>query len=113
MTKPTIKRAINKDSDQPAHLCRLIRVFADHMYLLQFQLYPKSDKLDPLPHWVDIQADLSLCWSHRSYCWFCRALAHFISPQKLRHFCLVPHVFVDKLRKIFTLYPFLSRAAIQ
>ena len=40
--------------------------------------YPKSDKREPLPYWVDIQADLSLCCSHRSYCRFCRALAHFL-----------------------------------
>ena len=30
----------------------------------------------PLPYWMDVQADLSLCWSHRSYCRFFRALAH-------------------------------------
>ena len=23
------------------------------------------------------QADLSLCWAHRSFCWFCHAAAHF------------------------------------
>ena len=24
---------------------------------------------------ADAQADLSLCWAHRSFCWFCRAAA--------------------------------------
>ena len=32
---------------------------------------------EPLPYILgDVQADLSLCWSHSSYCRFCRALAH-------------------------------------
>ena len=26
--------------------------------------------------WVDVQANQNLCWSPRSYCRFCRALAH-------------------------------------
>ena len=26
--------------------------------------------------WADVQADVSLCWAHRSFCWFCHALAH-------------------------------------
>ena len=26
--------------------------------------------------WADAQADLSLCWAHRSFCWFCHAVAH-------------------------------------
>ena len=26
--------------------------------------------------WVDAQANLSLHWAHRSFCWFCHALAH-------------------------------------
>ena len=28
--------------------------------------------------WADAQADLSLCWVYRSFCWFCCALAHFL-----------------------------------
>ena len=45
------------------------------MCLLQTPGYPKRGKREPLPYWVDVQTDLSLCWSHRSYCRFCRALA--------------------------------------
>ena len=26
--------------------------------------------------WADVQADLSLCWAHRSFCWFCNVTAH-------------------------------------
>ena len=43
-TKPTIRRVTSKDSDQPAHPRSLIRVFADHMYLIQPLDYPKRDK---------------------------------------------------------------------
>ena len=69
--------ATSKDSDQPAHQRSLIRVFADGMCLLQPQDYPKKDKWEPMPYWVDVQADESLCWSNRSYCRFCLALAYF------------------------------------
>ena len=27
---------------------------------------------------VDAQADLSLCWVHRSFCWFCHAPAQLL-----------------------------------
>ena len=66
--------ATSKDSDQTACLCSLIWVLADCMCLLQPLGYPKRDEQEPLPYWVDVQADLSLCWSHTSYCRFCRVL---------------------------------------
>ena len=28
---------------------------------------------------MDVQADLSLCWLHKSYCRFCHTLAQFVS----------------------------------
>ena len=37
--------------------------------------YPKRDKQEPLPYWVDVKADLSLSWSQRSYQRICRPLA--------------------------------------
>ena len=67
--------ATSEDSDQPAHLCNLIRVFTDLMCLLHPPGYSKRDKRESLPYWVDIQADWVLCWSHRSYCRFCHVLA--------------------------------------
>ena len=68
---------------QPAHLCSLIRVFTDCYYLLQRPGYPKRDEWQPLPYWVDIQADLTLlvtqvlcdkigfvvCWLKYQYFW--------------------------------------------
>ena len=37
--------------------------------------YPKRNKQEPLPYWVVVQADLSLCLSHMYYCRVCRELA--------------------------------------
>ena len=68
----------SKDSDQPAHPHSLIRVFADCMCLLQPPGYLKRDKGEPLSYWVDVQADLSHCWLHRSNCRFCCALADIL-----------------------------------
>ena len=39
--------------------------------------------------WADAQADLSLCWAHRSFCWFCQTAAQIhievdLLPTKLR-----------------------------
>ena len=66
MTKPRYKTCgTSKDSDQTAHLHSLTGVFADHTGLLQG--YRKRDKRESLPYWVDVQADLSVCWLHRSY----------------------------------------------
>ena len=70
--------AASEDSDQPAHLCSLIRVFADRMFLLQPPGYAKRNELESLSYWVDVEADLSLSWSQRSYCRFCHALAQMI-----------------------------------
>ena len=69
----------SEDSGPPAHPCSLIRVFADRMYLLQLPGYSKRNKRVPLSYLVAVQADLSLCWSHRSYCRICRVLAHLTS----------------------------------
>ena len=51
----------SEDSDQPANLHSLIRVFTDRMCLLQPPGYPKRDKRELLPYWVSVQANLSLC----------------------------------------------------
>ena len=65
--------ATSEDSDQPAHPRSLIRVFADRKCLLQ--PIQRGTKGNP---WVDIQANLSLCRSHRSYRRFCHALAQLL-----------------------------------
>ena len=55
----------------------MIRVFTDRMCLLQPPGYSYGNKQGALQYWVDIGADRGLCWLHRSYCRFCRALVHF------------------------------------
>ena len=35
--------------------------------------------------WTDAQADLSLCWMHRSFCWFCRVGAPIMSTRPTYH----------------------------
>ena len=57
---------------------RLACASADRMRHLQPLGYQKRNKWEPLLYWVNVQTNLSLCWSYRSYCRFCRALAHFI-----------------------------------
>ena len=49
--------ATSENSDQTAHPISLIKVFGDRMCL-------KKDKREPLPYWVDVQTDRSLCWSY-------------------------------------------------
>ena len=66
--------SISEDSDQPAPPRSLIRVLADRMCLLQPPGNPERDTRETLPYWVDVQADQSLCWSHRSYYMYCREL---------------------------------------
>ena len=50
--------APSEDSNQPGHPPSLIRVFADRMCLLQSLGCQKRDNGEPLPYWVDVQADL-------------------------------------------------------
>ena len=76
MTKSTIRLV------RPG-TCSLIKVFAEWMCFLKPPGYPKWDKQESLPYWVDVHADLSLCWSHRSHCRFCCALAHFCMKAEL------------------------------
>ena len=69
--------APSEDADQPGHLPSLITVFAVRpvgswgpKVSLRGQQRLWSD-------WADAQADLSLCWAHRPFCWFCHEAAHF------------------------------------
>ena len=76
MTKPTKWRAPREDSDQPGYLPSLIRAFAVHMKKPWVLGYPWSAQRRLWSDWADAQADLNLCWAHRSFCWFCHAAAY-------------------------------------
>ena len=80
--------ATSEDSDQPAHPRSLISVFSDHMCILKPPGFPKRDEGETLPYWMYVHADLSLCWSHRSYCRFCCAPDHLVRFV-LRFYCPV------------------------
>ena len=69
--------ALGEDSDQPWHPPSLIRVFAVRMkkaWVLSYLLSAQQLWSD----WANAQADLSLRWAHRSYCWFCHAVVKMI-----------------------------------
>ena len=67
--------APSEDSDQPGHPTSLKKdwVFS----------YPTERTAKTLSDWVDAQADLSLRWAHRSFCWFC----HEVAQVMFRGFC--------------------------
>ena len=73
MTKRTIR--LVRPAKTQIRLRILIRVSVDRICLLQPPGYPKRATREPLPYSNGVQADRSLCWSRRSYCRFCRALA--------------------------------------
>ena len=78
INEPTHKKTYNKtcvSSKDRFNLCSLVRVFIDHMCLLQPPGYPERNKRESLLFRVDVQADASLFWLYRSYYKFCCALA--------------------------------------
>ena len=89
--------APNEDSNQPAHLRSLIRVFVFRMKKLCILGYPKS------AHWrfwsdcANVQADLNLRWAHRSDGTFPDDAIQIYSPDRLAW-----------LTHSFFKYPFLS-----
>ena len=79
MTKPTVRLVcpMKNQISLPIHAGWSDSLLIA-MCLLQLPGYPKRDEQESLPYWVDVQADLSLCWSHRPYCRFCHVLAEVI-----------------------------------
>ena len=63
----------SEDSNQPGHPPSLIRIFPVHIKKLRVLAYPLSAQQRL---WSNAQADLSLRWAHRSFCFFCHAVAH-------------------------------------
>ena len=70
--------APSKESDQPRHLPSLIRVFAVRIKKPWILSYPLNAQWRLWLDWADTQADLSLRWVHRSFCWFCHVAAQMI-----------------------------------
>ena len=76
MTKPTKWHVRPAKTDQPGHPPSLIRGFA---MCFMGNLGPNLSSGGQRrfwSDWVDAPADLSLCWAHRSFCWFCHEVPH-------------------------------------
>ena len=54
------------------------------------------------------QADLSLCWAHRSFCWFCHALAHFLTSTTITIQSCPSSFYFSLLLSFYHLSSFLS-----
>ena len=67
-----------QDSIHIKNMLSLIRVFAVRMkkyWVLSFLLRALRRLW---PGWTDAQADLSLRWAHRSFCWFCHGTTQIL-----------------------------------
>ena len=65
----------SKDSDQPVHLHILFRVFAVHSEDSQGPKASSCGQRRLCSDWANAQADLKVRLVHRSFCWFCHAVA--------------------------------------
>ena len=67
--------ATSEDSDQPGHPPSLIRGFAVGSMGSWGPNVSSCGQQRLWSDWADAQADLSLCWAQRSFCWFCHEVA--------------------------------------
>ena len=90
--------APSKGSDQPGHPPSLIRVFAVRLKKARVLSYLLGAQQRFWSDCADAQADLSLCWAHMPFCWFCHDAAHlfflFISLSCIGH---IPWLFLSTL----------------
>ena len=68
----------SEDSDQPGHPPSLIRVFAVCSKDSQGPGVSSCGQRRLRSDWAEAQADPSLGWAHRSFCWFCHEAAKLI-----------------------------------
>ena len=68
----------NKDSDQHVHTPCMTRVLVYPSWGSPEAVEGTYEQRRLWSDCADAQADLSLRWSHKSYCRFCHALARFI-----------------------------------
>ena len=79
----------SEDSDQPG-IHPVWSVFAVHSVGSQGSKVSSCGQQRIWSHWADAQADLSLRWVHRSFCWFCHEVAHIIVHLNINyHFTLI------------------------
>ena len=68
--------APSEDSDQPGHSPSLIRVFAVCSVGSWGPNVSSCGQRRLWSDWADAQADRSVHWAQRSFCWFCHEAAH-------------------------------------
>ena len=78
----------NEDSDQPGHPPSLIRVFDVRSVGSLGSSFASGGQRRLWSDWADAQADLCLRWAHRSFCWFCHAVAQFSYRNHFRNHCV-------------------------
>ena len=78
----------SEDSDQPGHPPSLIRVFAVRSVGSLEPSFASGGQRWLWSDWADAQVDLSLRWAHRSFCWFCHAVAQFSYWNHFRNHCV-------------------------
>ena len=72
--KPTIRRVTRKNADQPVHPTSMATVPLSLSFNRPEAVACTCDQRILWLDYADAQADLSLRWSHKSYCRFYRAL---------------------------------------
>ena len=95
--------APSEDSDQPGHPPSLIRVFAVYMKKTWVLSYPLSAQRRLCSDWADAQADLSLCWAHMPFCWFCHVAAQVLISYEGSQFLakLFSYIVVHQMLVVF------------
>ena len=77
------------DSDQPGHPPSRTSVFAMRLINRQRCKLSSCGQRRLWSDWADTQADLSLSWAHRSFCWFCHAVAKGQILHLFSHACFL------------------------
>ena len=85
--------APSEDSDQPGHPPSLIRVSAVRLKQNWVLSYPLSAQRRLWSDWADAQADLSLRWAQKSFCWVCHEVAQNASSSSLCSTYTFHHIF--------------------
>ena len=84
-TKHKMTCAPSEDSDQPEHPPSLIRVFAVRTMGSWGPNISSCGQLRLWSDWADVQADLSLRWEQRPFCWPCsKKVLNSVSSQCAR-----------------------------
>ena len=108
--------APSEDSDQPGHTPSLTKVFAVRMKKAWVLCYPMSAERRLWSDCADAQADLSLRWTHRSFCWLCHEAAHIFSTMWFFHKAMGPNdadripwlYWKETSDRVYIVYPDLS-----